>query len=258
MNTKDMTKAQGHWILAKMGKKVLRPGGKELTLKMIETLNINSTDEVTEFGPGIGETAKLVLKKNPRTYCGVEVEPQAVRDLRKVIDGKNKKIIFSSAAESKMGTDSMDKVFGEAILSMLTDFRKSEIIEEAHRILKKGGLYAIHEIRFLPEDITDELKTEITRELALSIRVNTRPLTKQEWTDLLEEKGFKVLEIHTSPMSFLETKRIIKDEGIIRTIKIGLKMLINRKARKRIFAMKKVYRTYSKHLQAIVLVAEKT
>ena len=33
MDTKDIQKAHGHWILAKMGKRVLRPGGKELTKK---------------------------------------------------------------------------------------------------------------------------------------------------------------------------------------------------------------------------------
>ena len=34
----QMNPQQGHWILAKVGKKVLRPGGKELSLKMIENL----------------------------------------------------------------------------------------------------------------------------------------------------------------------------------------------------------------------------
>ena len=42
MNMRDITinRRQGHWILAKMGKKVLRPGGKELTLKLIKNLEI--------------------------------------------------------------------------------------------------------------------------------------------------------------------------------------------------------------------------
>ena len=36
MKFKDFDKASGHWILARMGKRVLRPyGGKELTLKLV-------------------------------------------------------------------------------------------------------------------------------------------------------------------------------------------------------------------------------
>lgn len=257
MNTKDMSKAQGHWILAKMGKKVLRPGGKELTLKMIDSLHINSNDHVTEFAPGLGYTASLALKQNPKTYCGVELDLQAVKKLRKIINGDNRKIVNTNANDSKMGSDSQDKVYGEAMLTMHTDFRKAEIIDEAHRILKKGGLYAIHEIGLLPEEISEELKAEITRELALSIRVNARPLTKQEWSTLLEEKGFIIKSVHTNPMSLLETKRVIDDEGLFRTLKIAFNIITNPKARKRIMAMRKTFRAYAEHMNAIVIVAEK-
>jgi hypothetical protein len=36
----DVCRMQGHWLLAKMGKTVLRPGGLELTGKMLDHLNI--------------------------------------------------------------------------------------------------------------------------------------------------------------------------------------------------------------------------
>lgn len=36
MKINDIEKAQGHWLLAKMGKRVLRPGGRELTEKLVE------------------------------------------------------------------------------------------------------------------------------------------------------------------------------------------------------------------------------
>jgi hypothetical protein len=41
MRTGSIEKMSGHWLLAKIGKKVLRPGGKDLTLKMLELLAIN-------------------------------------------------------------------------------------------------------------------------------------------------------------------------------------------------------------------------
>ncbi|MEO9147676.1 MAG: hypothetical protein ABI237_19170 [Ginsengibacter sp.] len=43
---------QGHWLLSKMGKRVLRPGGKELTLRMLKELSITQEDRVMEFAPG--------------------------------------------------------------------------------------------------------------------------------------------------------------------------------------------------------------
>ena len=67
MKEQHMNPQQGHWILAKMGKKVLRPGGKELSLKMIENLNITSNDDVVEFAPGLGFTAEITLAKKPKS-----------------------------------------------------------------------------------------------------------------------------------------------------------------------------------------------
>ncbi len=59
MKDKIIDSEQGHWILAKMGKKVLRPGGKELTLKLVEGLDISNEDAVIEFAPGMGYTAEV-------------------------------------------------------------------------------------------------------------------------------------------------------------------------------------------------------
>ena len=42
----------GHWLLARMGKRVLRPGGIELTRQMLDALNIRESDDVVEFAPG--------------------------------------------------------------------------------------------------------------------------------------------------------------------------------------------------------------
>jgi hypothetical protein len=46
MNTEKIEKMSGHWLLAKLGKKVLRPGGVTLTQKMLSMLNITSNDDV--------------------------------------------------------------------------------------------------------------------------------------------------------------------------------------------------------------------
>ena len=50
-------KLQGHWVLARAGKRVLRPGGLELTRQMLSALAIGQRDRVVEFAPGLGVTA---------------------------------------------------------------------------------------------------------------------------------------------------------------------------------------------------------
>ena len=257
MSNQTIDNNQGHWILSKMGKKVLRPGGKELTLKMLEGLNINSKDAVLEFAPGIGFTANLVLKQNPASYTGVELNEEAAANLRKKINGPNRSIIIGNAAEVPLENEIVDKVYGEAMLTMHVDKRKTEIIREAHRLLKKGGLYGIHELGLLPDNLPAELKSTIQRDLALCIKVNARPLTQSEWITLLEQEGFKIKSIATNPMSLLEIKRVIDDEGIFRSIKIGFNILSHKKAKDRILEMRRVFKKYSKEMNAIAIVAEK-
>lgn len=257
MSNKKIDTKQGHWILAKMGKKVLRPGGKELTLKMIENLSINHKDNIVEFAPGLGFTASIALKKEPESYTGVELNEEAASILRKKIKGKNRKIIIGNAANSILEPNSSDKVYGEAMLTMQSDKKKTEIIKEAFKILKKGGLYGIHELGLQPNEIDETIKSEIQRALAQTIKVNARPLTVKEWTDILEKEGFKVIKTETNPMHLLEKKRMIADEGFFRTLKIAFNILTHPKERKRILAMRKVFRKHKNNLNAVSIVAEK-
>lgn len=257
MSNKIIDAAQGHWLLAKMGKKVLRPGGKDLTLKLINGLSFTSEDRVIEFAPGLGYTAFKVLGKNPKSYTGVELNEEAASGLRKKIIGKNRSIIIGNASQVPLPDGSADKVYGEAMLTMQADHRKSAIIKEAYRLLKKGGLYGIHELGLAPDNLDKETKAKIQHELALCIKVNARPLTQSEWVAILENEGFRIVEIKTNPMLLLDTKRIIDDEGLFRSLKIGFNIIRQPKARRRISEMRCVFNRYKKQMNAIAIVAEK-
>lgn len=49
-----MERMPGHWVLPRLGKRVLRPGGMQLTRQMLARLGISRTDRVVEFAPGMG------------------------------------------------------------------------------------------------------------------------------------------------------------------------------------------------------------
>lgn len=117
MKNKDFGKAQGHWTLALMGKRVLSPGGKELTLKLVELLNISFVDEIVEFAPGIGFTASLALSHNPNSNTGVEAEEDIVKLLKEKFTGKNVTILRRNASDTSMLDNNKDKIIGEATLT---------------------------------------------------------------------------------------------------------------------------------------------
>jgi len=257
MSNKKINTEQGHWILAKMGKRVLRPGGKELTLKLIKNMDIRNSDDIVEFAPGLGFTASIALKNNPNTYTGVELNEEVAAHLKKTINSKTRKIVIGNAADSKLDGNTKDKVYGEAMLTMHADHVKSDIIREAHRILKKGGLYGIHELGLAPDNISENVKADIQKSLSVVIKVNARPLTQSEWVELLKKEGFSIVKIETNSMSLLETKRLIDDEGLMRTMKIFYNVLTHPKDMKRILAMRSTFRKHQNHLNAIAIVAKK-
>lgn len=257
MSNKIIDTRQGHWLLSKMGKKVLRPGGKELTLKLLHGMNFNHEDEVVEFAPGIGYTAFHVLAKHPKNYTGVELNEEAAAGLRRKIFGDGKQIIIGDASKTHLPNECASKVYGEAMLTMHVDKRKSEIIREAFRLLKPGGYYGIHELGLTPDSIDEAVKAKVQRELSLCIKVNARPLTQQEWIALLQNEGFKIIHVYSNPMLLLETRRIIDDEGFLRSLKIGFNILRDTSARRRINEMRCVFNRYKKEMNAIAIVAQK-
>ena len=73
-----MQKMPGHWVLARLGKRVLRPGGMQLTRTMLAALRIQPADDVVEFAPGMGITAQLTLALKPASYTAVERDSAAL------------------------------------------------------------------------------------------------------------------------------------------------------------------------------------
>jgi len=75
----DVARMPGHWLLARLGKRVLRPGGLRLTRALLDELAVGPADEVIEFAPGLGVTARMILRREPQRYTGVERDANAAR-----------------------------------------------------------------------------------------------------------------------------------------------------------------------------------
>ena len=256
---RDEAHLQGHWLLAKLGKKVLRPGGKKLTNWMID--NANPTNKrVVEFAPGLGITAAEILDRNPKTYTGVDQDPDAATattlSTKQARLGIPTEVINGVASDTGLPAGSADLVVGEAMLTMQGEKGKAAIVSEANRILATGGRYAIHELLLTPNNVDQTVADNLRKALATTIKVNARPLTATEWSELLENNGFKVLSIKVAPMGLLQPKQMIEDEGP-RVLKIMFNLARKPQARKRVLAMRKVFSENAQNLGAISIIAEK-
>src|SRR5262245_7978111 len=129
-------KMPGHWLLAKMGKRVLRPGGLELTRVMLGRLDIRSSDAVVEFAPGMGVTARLTLGRQPSSYIAVERDETAAAEVKRYLNGSRQRCQLGTAEQTGLPDQSATVVYGEAMLTMQGPEQKRRIVAEAFRLLK--------------------------------------------------------------------------------------------------------------------------
>ncbi|MGD9637221.1 MAG: SAM-dependent methyltransferase, partial [Pirellulales bacterium] len=148
-------------------------------------------------------------------------------------------------------------VYGEAMLSMQPPGSKARIVDEAARLLKPGGRYGIHELCLVPDDVDESIRESIQQDLSDEIHVGVRPLTVREWREMLTQAGLEVDFERTAPMHLLEPARLVRDEGLLRTIRFVWNVARHAEARRRVLKMRRVFRKYSRQLAAIALVATK-
>ena len=247
-------KMPGHWVLARMGKRVLRPGGMELTRRMLASLGINSSDDVIEFAPGMGVTARLTLALRPESYTAVERDEAAAKIVMKYLGGDGRRCVVGNACETGLADASATVVYGEAMLTMQTDDAKRRIVREAARLLKPGGRYAVHEM-CLADGVGDEARRDVERALTGVVHHGVKPLTVSEWKRLLEEEGFTVTANETAAMALLEPARVVRDEGFLRALRFAFNVLRDAEARRRVFEMRRVFRRHRRQLAAVMVAA---
>ena len=93
----DVDKMPGHWALARLGKRVLRPGGLEMTRQLLAVLQITESDHVIEFAPGLGLTARMALAAKPASFTAIERDDAAANLVEKLLRGPSQRCVRASA-----------------------------------------------------------------------------------------------------------------------------------------------------------------
>jgi hypothetical protein len=247
----------GHWVLARLGKRVLRPGGMQLTRKLLHALRIQRSDDVVEFAPGMGVTAKITLSLQPASFTAVERDEAAAKIVSSYLSGERQRCVVGSASDTGLPDNSASVVYGEAMLTMQTEQAKREIVQEAYRLLKTGGRYGIHEMCLVLETIDEDARRETEKNLTGVVHHGVRPLTIAEWKTLLQSEGFTVESVETAPMGLLEPGRLIRDEGFAGASRFVWNLLRDKQARQRVLEMRSVFRRNRKQIGAVAITAVK-
>ena len=219
-------------MLARAGKRVLRPGGLGLTRAMLGRCSLGDKD-VIELAPGLGRTAKEILSAAPSSYTGVDGDATAAARVNEVVKSSGGSCLQGDAAKTGLGDACADAVIGEAMLTMQSPRGKAEIVTEAARLLRPGGIYAIHELGLTPDDIDPQ------------------------WSELLTVHGLVVEWTSTAPMSLLKLGRNFADEGVTGVLRMAKNLIVQPDLRRRVMSMRRTFTTYESSMRGVALVARK-
>lgn len=245
----------GHNFLAKLGKKRLRPGGAVATEWLIQQAKLSKDSRVLEVACNMCTTSIQLAKEYQCSIIGVDMDSKALEKARKNINkaGVESYIEVRQANAMKLPfeDESFDVVINEAMLTMLNQAAKEKAVAEYFRVLKPGGVLLTHDITFYKEDMTSLLE-----ELRHTIHVNVSPMPIPQWESLFYSRGFARAENTSGPMSLMSIKGMIRDEGLIGTLRIA-KNGLKKENREQFKKMYSFFNTAGKDLYYVAFCSKK-
>lgn len=246
----DSNKA-GHTFLASLGKTRLRPGGTEATEWLFAQAGLNEQSQVLEIACNMGTTAIEMVSRFGCRVHAVDMDKQALSKARENVAaaGLSDRIQLSEANANHLPfpDNSFDVVINEAMLTMYADKAKQRLAHEYYRVLKPGGCLLTHDIMLT----RGELAASADSQLQQVVKSNVSPMSKENWQAMFYEVGFSQVQTHNGDMSLMSPRGMIKDEGLLRTLKIAFKGLKNRENRQRFLSMFRYFRAQRHYMNYI-------
>ncbi len=245
-------KIPGHFFLANLGKKRLRPGGKKATTFLIESVDFNHK-KVLEVACNQALTSCEIATKYDCQIEALDINQKALVKAQKYLDQKklNHKIHLQqgNAFSLPYPDNSFDIVINEAFLTMNQNVIKQKALQEYFRVLKPGGFLLTHDIMYLHDD-------QFVPEMIATINMHAEPLSYDGWLNLFQDQGFVIRDTDHGKMTLMTPKGMLKDEGLINLIKIfrnGMK-----KENKDTFVkMRKFFSKHSHEMNYLAIVSQK-
>ncbi|WP_154837187.1 class I SAM-dependent methyltransferase [Staphylococcus sp. Marseille-Q1834] len=241
----------GHTFLATLGKKRLRPGGKVATDWLIQKGHFSKEKKVLEVACNMCTTSIELATTYHCHIEGVDLNNSALEQGRKNVAKHHLEhyihLTQANATKLPFEDNSFDIILNEAMLTMSPLAMKEKVLQEYYRVLKPSGILLTHDITI----VNRPLKEQVITELSNAINVKVTPLTTEHWYQLYQSAGFSTIESHTGKLSLMSPPGMIKDEGIMGTLKI-IKNALKPTNRPMFLRMFKTMRKHKNNMNYIV------
>jgi SAM-dependent methyltransferase len=192
---------------------------------------------------GKGTTSILIAKKFGCRVIGIDISPELI-DEAKFLARKSKvdhllEFKVNNATLLPFNDSEFDIIIAQAMLVLIDE--KSSVIKEALRVLKPNGLAGWIELTWQKQP-TENFLHQVSDVICAFCMLNVR--LSDDWNSLFIESGAMNLQTMIYPMKFNGFLGMIKNEGLMNSIRVITKYLTNEKVRTRMVMMNKFFKKH--------------
>jgi demethylmenaquinone methyltransferase/2-methoxy-6-polyprenyl-1,4-benzoquinol methylase len=123
-------------------------GEKKFRLEMIEPVELSSNDRILDLCCGTGNSTFVIREKvrEEAEIIGIDLSSGQIKRARKKNTFNNIKFIEADATNTGFGENYFNKVFISHALHEMPREMRLNVLEEARRVLKRGGKLIIFEL----------------------------------------------------------------------------------------------------------------
>ena len=200
-------------------------GGVEATEKLVELCHIGAGKYVLDVGCGVGVTPCFVAKKYDCKAVGVDISEGMIERSRERAkrEGIAHRVEFkvADAQDLPFEDDLFDAVITESATAFPED--KQRAVNEYVRVTKPGGYVGLNESTWLQVPPPPEAVAWVSQDVG----ANAKPLTSNEWVELLESAGLRETVVRTYEISVQnEARGILRRYGCGGMLRILSRILV--------------------------------
>lgn len=163
-------------IFANFQSRVIRPGGLQLTRRLLEYCAFEKGAKVVDIGCGAGITVQYLRDVCDLCAMGIDLSEQFLQQARERVP--ELPVLWAAGEHLPFPENSFEGVIAECSLSVMEDANK--VLAECGRILISGGKLAITDVYILTAENNGPLSDE------------TGAMTYVQFKKIVENNGFNI------------------------------------------------------------------
>ncbi len=201
-------------FMAVVGKRVIHPGGRKATERLLELAGITAESQVIDVGCGVGTTAVTIARRFGAHVTAVDINPLMLERARENVRAADVEDRVSAEAGDILDLQFADASFDVVVAEAVTMFvDRARAARELVRVCRPGGRVLATEFMWR-EPPSDEAREVFLGQVCPGLRFDT----VEDWVRIYTEAGLTDLQIDEGPFEMMTPRGFLDDEGIVRTL----------------------------------------